>query len=90
MIVFTYIGIAVTVFAVWFVHEACKIIFRPYRRLCLNVWDWMSLPYLMTKIYRYSDSDLINVKRYTVAAKQRWPIIVMRWHVDRLCKSRGL
>lgn len=90
MTVFAYIGIAASLYAVWFAHERCKYMFIPYERLYLNICDWFTMPYLMFKAYRYSERDLKNLLEYTIRAKQRWPIIFMRWYVEGLCRSRGL
>jgi hypothetical protein len=90
MTLFAYIGMAVTGFLCYFVHEALKRIFKPYKTACMNVTDWFTMPYLLIKVFRYSDVDLSNVREYTNRAKQRYPIRFMGWFVNTLCKSRGL
>jgi hypothetical protein len=53
---FAAMGILTTMLAALFLHEALKSLFRPYKRFC----DWLTLPYLIAKVYSYSDEDLMS------------------------------
>jgi hypothetical protein len=86
---FALIGVLTTGVSVLFVHEILKSSCRTYRRICLDAWDWLTLPYLICKAYRYSEKDLIKLRDYTRRAKQRPPIAVMRLIVERFCKRHG-
>jgi hypothetical protein len=88
MTAFAYLGIAVTMIGVWFAHEACKYIFRPYRMLFLNLRDWVLIPYLAVKIYHYSDVDLYKVSHHFNG--KRCPIRVMKRYVTWLRLKRGI
>ena len=83
-------GVLTTMLAALFLHEALKSLFSPYKRFCLDAWDWLTLPYLIAKVFRYSDNDLLSLRVYTRRVKQRPPIVVMRWVVERICSRRGI
>jgi len=87
---FAAIGVLTTMLAALFLHEVLKSSFRPYKRFCLDAWDWLTLPYLIVKAYRYSQKDLQKLRDYTKKAKQRPPIAVMRWVVEWICSNRGI
>jgi hypothetical protein len=88
MEVFTYIGMLTVGFAAWFVHVACREIFRPYRRFCITVSDIIYLPYLMVRVLFYTDAEIQNLSRYFKGLM--WSTRLMNWWLAKQMKRRVL
>lgn len=77
MEVFTYIGMATVAFAAWFVHVALRMMWKPYKRLWINISDFFYCPYLMVKVLFYTDAEIKNLSRYFKGL--RWSTRLMNW-----------